>query len=85
MFEKWLPIHSLATSRSQSSSRRAVGAVGAVGAPPPHILADQLTLSQPEGQIACPPHLQIIIYQKPPTPPSKFTDLPSVLSRTKLG
>ena len=26
VFEKWLPIHSLATSRSQSSSRRAVGA-----------------------------------------------------------
>ena len=48
-------------------------------------MADQLTLSQPEGQIACPPHLQIIIYQKPPTPPSEFTDPPSVLSRTELG
>ena len=32
VFEKWLPIHSLATSRSQSSSRRAVGAGGARGA-----------------------------------------------------
>jgi hypothetical protein len=37
VFEKWLPIHSLATSRSQSSSRRAEGAGGAGGSMEPTV------------------------------------------------